>query len=491
VRRGFRSQKPEVRRLFLGTLCVAVASAVSAGTTYYVDGTYGDNANDGLSITNNGVGQGPKKNLSAVLAVAGTGDVIQVASGIYQEANWLPSGQEVHLSSAGPVIVYQTDPWQTDSVGDGVADGWRQYYFGNGTTTNGSSCAQCDPDNDGFTNLEEYQAGYSPVDTNSHPSAILTIPNAWAIYTATSNVEVTADIRSTNRYVTVKAAEYFLDSTNGVTFGTGYSMIATDGVFNSTNEMAVGTFTPSFPYGERHEIFIHARGKDKQWSPFKRVIINPNINDILDKIQENYSAFQDLQFNVTMTEKHNGVTVRTTTAAVKMKGPYMLRTEYDNGFVGIVNTNRMWWHNDALNIGGAMTAGINGDFSPEGSRCSDFFWDVPLSKTRTDASITISDNSATFDCALPPKTGVLWPSLGFVTDYRIGVVTQQSGRTEDVEIKSEFLNPIEVFPGKWLFTLHKHTMMFDSGDVIVFESAITNVQANQGLDDSLFYIPSE
>jgi hypothetical protein len=425
-----------------------------------------------------------------------------------------PSSAEVDSDGDGLRDIQETrigtDPAKADTDDDGMPDGWEVRYALNPTDP---SDAPLDADGDGLTNLQEYlnhtdptnpdtdgdgfsdgdevAAGTDPLDPNSYPKALLTIPNAWAIYLSSNTVEVTADIRSTNRYVTVKAAEYFLDSTNGVTFGTGYSMIATDGVFNSTNEMAVGTFTPSFPYGERHEIFIHARGKDKQWSPFKRVIINPNINDILDKIQENYSAFQDLQFNVTMTEKHNGVTVRTTTAAVKMKGPYMLRTEYDNGFVGIVNTNRMWWHNDALNIGGAMTAGINGDFSPEGSRCSDFFWDVPLSKTRTDASITYSHFSATFDCALPPKPGVLWPSLDFTADYRVGVVTEQSGRTEDVEIKSEFLNPIEVFPGKWLFTLHKHTMMFDSGDVIVFESAITNVQANQGLDDSLFYIPSE
>lgn len=52
-----------------------------------------------------------------------------------------------------------------DSVGDGVPDWWRQQYFVNPTTTNGTSCAACDPDGDGFGNLQEYLAGTDP--TNS------------------------------------------------------------------------------------------------------------------------------------------------------------------------------------------------------------------------------------------------------------------------------------------------------------------------------------
>ena len=51
-------------------------------------------------------------------------------------------------------------------LGDGIPAWWRiQYFGGDGTTTNASSCANCDPDGDGKTNLEEYQAGTDP--TNS------------------------------------------------------------------------------------------------------------------------------------------------------------------------------------------------------------------------------------------------------------------------------------------------------------------------------------
>lgn len=54
-----------------------------------------------------------------------------------------------------------------DSVGDGVPDGWRLQYFGNGTTTNTSSCASCDPDGDGVSNLQEYLRGTNPEDATS------------------------------------------------------------------------------------------------------------------------------------------------------------------------------------------------------------------------------------------------------------------------------------------------------------------------------------
>jgi len=48
--------------------------------------------------------------------------------------------------------------WAHDSVGDGIADWWRQQYFGAPITTNNASCATLRPRCDGFNNLQEYYA---------------------------------------------------------------------------------------------------------------------------------------------------------------------------------------------------------------------------------------------------------------------------------------------------------------------------------------------
>jgi outer membrane lipoprotein-sorting protein len=371
---------------------------------------------------------------------------------------------------------------------DGIPDWWKvKHGFGlTDPTVTGT-----DTDGDGYTNLQEYQCNTDPHDQNSYPT-ILLIPNAWAVYTNGSIVQITATILSTNASVTVSNAEWFLDSITGVTNGTGFAMSAADGTFDSTNEVATATFTPAFPYGERHELWVHARGSDTQWCPFKKIIINPNVDDILDKIQANYSAFQDLQYEVTMVQTVNGVVGYTKTATVKMKGPYMVHTEYDTGDVTIQNENRFWSYNNSLGIGDVvMTLGLDGDFSVINSRQSDFFWDVPLCKTRTNAAITNSVNSASFDVSLTSTPGKNWPAESFSCDHTKGVVGTNECRGGDMVLRSEYLNPIEVISGHWLFSQHRHTMQFDSGDQIVLETTISNIVANQGLPDSLFNIPTE
>lgn len=71
-----------------------------------------------------------------------------------------------------------------NSVGDGIPDSWRLQYFVNGIPTNGSSCASCDPDGDGRSNLQEFLAGTDP--TNSASAFRIT-----AITRAGNDVRVT------------------------------------------------------------------------------------------------------------------------------------------------------------------------------------------------------------------------------------------------------------------------------------------------------------
>ena len=69
-----------------------------------------------------------------------------------------------------------------DSVGDGIPDWWRLQYFGSANTTNPNSCATCDFDGDGFNNLQEFQAGTNPGNTNSYPInwPVLVVSNVFS-----------------------------------------------------------------------------------------------------------------------------------------------------------------------------------------------------------------------------------------------------------------------------------------------------------------------
>jgi outer membrane lipoprotein-sorting protein len=367
------------------------------------------------------------------------------------------------------------------TLNDGVPDWWKRLY-GYSSTNAASTIAS-----NGLTLIENYVKGLNP----NQPLGGLTIPNAWAVYTNSTNVTVFADIRSASNAVTVKAAEFFIDNTNGVVFGSGKAMSALDGAFDSTNEMALATFTPTFAAGTRHFAYIHAQGSNNNWCPFVKVIINPNIHDILGKIQANYSAIQTLQFEVTTVEYQNGVSMSASTASVKMKGPYKIRTDNATGFVSIKNDNRIWWYNEALNVGGAMTIGIDDNFSPQGGRCADFFWDIPTSKARMTLSLGNAASTSIYNCSLAPQTGVSWPAQIFVSDFSKGAVLFIEGKSADNLMRSEYQNLIEVLPGKWLFSLHRHIMQFDSGDQIVVESTMNNIMVNKGLDDLLFNIPAE
>ncbi len=367
---------------------------------------------------------------------------------------------------------------EVDSDGDGIPDMWERSlgsdpYLHDAQAVNTNAWAQ------GLTNLELYQGMSS-----------LTIPNAWAVYTNTSQVAVVADIRSRNRYLTVKAAEFFLDTTNGVTFGTGTAMSAMDGAFNSTNEMAQAIFTPTFPAGERHEIFIHAQDNANHWCPFVKVIVNPNINDILDRIQANYSAIHDLQFKVVFTETKDGVMTRSDIVAVKMKGPYKTRSEYSTGLCVIQNENTEWWFKPSLG-GHAMQTALNDDFDPNANRNADIFWDIPLWRSRMTSSIAGAPTPGIFDVAMSPTGGSIWQPQTMRVDFSRGFVTQLNINDTDISASINYSNPLEVAPGVWLFTSHHHVLQFSGGFQMITDFILTDIKVNQGLNDSLFTIPTE
>jgi alpha-amylase len=54
--------------------------------------------------------------------------------------------------------------YNIDSIGDGIANWWRQQYFGNGSMTGATTCATCDFDGTGQNNLFKFVAGLNPTD---------------------------------------------------------------------------------------------------------------------------------------------------------------------------------------------------------------------------------------------------------------------------------------------------------------------------------------
>lgn len=366
---------------------------------------------------------------------------------------------------------------EVDGDGDGIPDMWEKGlgsnpYASDANAVNTNDWAQ------GLTNWEIYKGLLG-----------LSIPNSWAIYSNAMQVAVVADIRSRNRALTVKAAEFFLDTTNGVTFGNGVAMSAMDGAFNSSNEMAQALLTPAFPTNERHAVYIHAQDNANHWCPFVTAIINPNVDDILNKVQVNYSAISDLQYEVLVVTKNNGAIASTGTAVVRMKGPYKVRTEDNAGLVSIRNENNYCWYHPTSGCGDAFASGINGDFTPANNKTADFFWDVPLSRTRNNITAASSSGTTLYSVLLTPKAGVSGPADSTVVDYTKGFVQRVSTTVEGVICTSDYLNPIEVYPGRWMFSLHRSTLQLDNGDEFVTEISASNIRANQGLADSLFVIP--
>ena len=104
-----------------------------------------------------------------------------------------------------PVVSYYYQ-LVVDSVGDGIPDMWRARYFGGyGTTTNGQSCATCDPDHDGMNNLQEYVAGTDP-----------TNPASFFCVTAVSNLPPSGMPGFAVQWSSVTGKCYYLDRSSNL-----------------------------------------------------------------------------------------------------------------------------------------------------------------------------------------------------------------------------------------------------------------------------------
>ncbi|MGO9243638.1 MAG: hypothetical protein ACLQDC_02570 [Verrucomicrobiia bacterium] len=85
-----------------------------------------------------------------------------------------------------PSVLYANN---YSSIGDGIPDWWRVMYFGVCTTTDTNSCATCDPEGDGYSNLEKYLYGLNPL---QYYGPFDFVVNGGQMYTASLTVSIQA-----------------------------------------------------------------------------------------------------------------------------------------------------------------------------------------------------------------------------------------------------------------------------------------------------------
>jgi PKD repeat protein len=123
-----------------------------------------------------------------------------------------------------------------DTVGDGIPDVWRQQNFGgDGTTTNALSCAACDPDGDGQSNLAEFLAGTGPRDAASVFQII-------GVTTAGNDVQVSWATRTNKTYQLLRCPT----PDNGTFCTSVGTMPGTDGVVTQSDPGAATNIVPQF-----------------------------------------------------------------------------------------------------------------------------------------------------------------------------------------------------------------------------------------------------
>jgi hypothetical protein len=82
--------------------------------------------------------------------------------GFYAAANADWDSDSDGLSDGKEKFVYQTDPWDDDTDGDALTDGWEVTYGFDPNDASGENGGQGDPDGDGLSNVEEQTLNTNP-----------------------------------------------------------------------------------------------------------------------------------------------------------------------------------------------------------------------------------------------------------------------------------------------------------------------------------------
>ena len=142
---------------------VLVATAPSTGSWHHLLCTY-DGSSMKLYIDGQIAGQQAAKGVLAI-----TSDNLAIGSNPSGNVSSMFSGALDDVRVYGRALSSSeiTQLYNTDTVGDGIPNWWRQQYFGTGSSTGSTSCANCDFDGTGENNLFKYIAGLDPTNPSS------------------------------------------------------------------------------------------------------------------------------------------------------------------------------------------------------------------------------------------------------------------------------------------------------------------------------------
>jgi hypothetical protein len=94
------------------------------------------------------------------------------------DGDGLTAGYEYFISGSNPLLA--------STMNDGIPDGWKAEWGLDPTQNTGNNAASADPDNDGFSNLQEYQNGTDPFINNSTgtPRPVITMASGNVVTTS-------------------------------------------------------------------------------------------------------------------------------------------------------------------------------------------------------------------------------------------------------------------------------------------------------------------
>ena len=115
-------------------------------------------------------------------------------SGLYH-FNGIIDDVRIYGSALPPDQIFHL--YNADTVGDGIANWWRQQYFGSSSATDATSCATCDADGTGQNNLFKFVTGLNPTD----PTSVFTL-QAARVSNQPSQIDLTFGPVTTGRSYT-------------------------------------------------------------------------------------------------------------------------------------------------------------------------------------------------------------------------------------------------------------------------------------------------